>query len=96
MYVTNKKIELPTELNIAGNQIQIFNSIKILGVTIDNKLSFSKYCSQIRQAVNKKLYSIKRLLLYNLWIFPQRNNTKARQLLQYLPKQIAWIKNDNS
>lgn len=34
MFVTNKKIELPTELNIAGNQIQIFNSIKILGVTI--------------------------------------------------------------
>ncbi len=36
-------------------------SFELLGVTIDNKLSFSKYVGYLKNAVNKKLHSIKRI-----------------------------------
>ena len=36
-------------------------SFKLLGVTLDNKLTFTEHCSNIKKIVNKKLYSIKRL-----------------------------------
>ena len=35
--------------------------LKLLGVTIDSKLNFETYASMIKNSVNRKLYSIKRL-----------------------------------
>ncbi len=62
MFVTNKKnIELPNEINVDDNKIIIVDSIKLLGIIIDNKLNFSSYCSHIRKTVNRKIHSIKRL-----------------------------------
>jgi len=36
-------------------------SFKLLGVEIDNKLSFSQYVGELKRTINKKLYSIKRI-----------------------------------
>ena len=63
MFVTNKHVKnkLPKEIMINGVQVQVVESFKLLGVTIDNKLSFTKYSSDIRKIINCKLFSIKRL-----------------------------------
>ena len=41
--------------------VQVVESFKLLGVTIDNKLNFTKYTADIRTIINRKLFSIKRL-----------------------------------
>lgn len=62
MFVTNKRnLDIPNEIIIDNNNVQVVDSFKLLGISIDNKLSFSKYVSELRIAVNKRLYSIERL-----------------------------------
>ncbi len=63
MFVTNKrtKNKLPKQIVINGVQVEVVESFKLLGVTIDNKLNFTKYTSDLRKIINRKLFSIKRL-----------------------------------
>ena len=63
MFVTNKhtKNKLPKQILINDVQVQVVESFKLLGVTIDNKLNFTKYTSDLRKIINRKLFSIKRL-----------------------------------
>ena len=72
MFVTNKRVKIPKEIRVGtkfDNKIVDFNesvvtSFKLLGVTLDNKLTFLEPCSNIKKIVNKKLYSIKSLFSY--------------------------------
>ncbi len=43
MFVTAKRIKLPTEIIFKDKKIEVVPSFKLLGVEIDNKLSFSQY-----------------------------------------------------
>ena len=70
MFVTNKRIKPPKEIiidtKIVNNKtvdikVSVVTSFKLLGVTLDNKLTFIEHCSNIKKIVNKKLYSINRL-----------------------------------
>ena len=62
MFVINKRIKAPKEIEIAtGISVKVVDQFKLLGVTIDNKLNFEKYASLVKKNVNIKLYSIKRL-----------------------------------
>ena len=61
MFVTNKRVKPPQEVIIDGISIKVVPEFKLLGVTLDNKLSFGKHVSNICLAVNKKLFSIKRI-----------------------------------
>ena len=70
MFVTNKRVKLPKEINLGTKtennkpvdiNVCVVTSFKLLGVTLDNKLTFTEHCSNIKKIVNKKLYSIKRL-----------------------------------
>ena len=70
MFVTNKRVKLPKEINVGTKtvnnkpvdiNVSVVTSFKLLGVTLDNKLTFTEHCSNIKKIVNKKLYSIKRL-----------------------------------
>lgn len=46
MFVTNKRnICVPESILIDNNNVEVVNNFKLLGVTIDNKLSFEKYVS---------------------------------------------------
>jgi len=53
--------KFPTFLTIDNNNIKVVDSFKLLGITIDNKLNFSKFVGDIRLAINRRLYSIKKL-----------------------------------
>ena len=61
MYITNRRVVKPKEFNVSDNKIEVVEQFKLLGVIIDNKLSFSQHVSNIRKSVFKKLYSIKRI-----------------------------------
>jgi hypothetical protein len=62
MFVSNKRnVSLPNQISIGSNEIQVVDNFKLLGITIDNKLSFLKYVSELRILINKRLYSIDRL-----------------------------------
>ncbi len=61
MFITNKHVILPTAIEFNGKKIEVVKSFKLLGVTIDNKLNFSKYVGELRKDVNKRLFSIRRL-----------------------------------
>ena len=68
MFVT---IKLPKEIVVGSKAVNdkcdeikvsvVNNSFKLLGLTIDNMLTFVEHCSNLKKIVNKKLYSIKRL-----------------------------------
>jgi hypothetical protein len=54
MFVTNKRVKLPKEIaissKIANNEtvdlkVNVVTSFKLLGVTLDNKLTFTEHCS---------------------------------------------------
>ena len=97
MFVTNKHIKgkLPKEIEIDGNQVQVVETFKLLGVTIDNKLNFAKYTSDLRITINRKLFSIKRLFYLSMSVKIQFFKTfilpyfdYCLSLLIYFPRHI--------
>jgi hypothetical protein len=52
-------------INCNDKQIKLVNTVKILGVLVDNKLSFSEQCSNICSKVNSKTF----LLNKSLYLF---------------------------
>ena len=55
-----------TEIVIDNHSVQVVNSFKLLGIHIDNYLSFENQVAEIKRSVNKKLYSLKRLKFLSL------------------------------
>ena len=67
MIITNKKeIKIPNFIMIDGNKIKVVNEFELLGVVIDSKLNFNKHVCEVRKAINKRLYSIKRLFFLTM------------------------------
>ncbi len=56
-----RHIIFPSNIPIDNNNVEVVSSFKLLGVTIDNKLTFSNHIASVRKSVNVKLYSIKKL-----------------------------------
>jgi len=61
MFVTRKQVNIPTEICICNEPIEVVKVFKLLGVHIDNSLSFHEHIKTIKRLVNKKLYSIKNI-----------------------------------
>ena len=61
MILCNKRVDLPEEIVVGSNAIKVVKEFKLLGVTIDNKLTFKSFVANVRLNINKRLYSIKRL-----------------------------------
>lgn len=60
MFITNKHAKLPDSIQIDDQKIQRVKTFKLLGVTIDDKLTFKAFVDQQRLAINRRLYMIKR------------------------------------
>ena len=61
MFVTNRRVMLPGVLTLNGINIQVVDSFKLLGITIDNKLQFRAHCANVCKTITSKLFSIVRL-----------------------------------
>ena len=53
------KSNLPTEVIFDGTTLSVTSKLKILGVTLDSRLNFTHFVSQIIQASNFHLYAIR-------------------------------------
>jgi len=72
MFLTKKSdFELPSEIQIDGNLVEVVRTFKLLGVIIDDHLKFNEHIENMKKIVNRKLYSIKR-------IFYLANNVKLQ------------------
>ena len=61
MFISNKKLKLPTSISIANSELTIVDCFKLLGVVIDNSLNFHKHIIKVIKDINTKLFSIKKL-----------------------------------
>jgi hypothetical protein len=62
MFITNRRgLLLPKVINHELIEIEVVSSFRLLGVIIDNDLNFIQHVAETRIAVNKRLFSIKRL-----------------------------------
>ena len=43
MFVTNKRVLLPSNVLVNGVSVEVISSLKLLGVILDNRLSFSSH-----------------------------------------------------
>jgi hypothetical protein len=83
MFITNKRVTIPTTINIAGNVVEVVSSFKLLGVIIDNKLTFKNYVCHIKNNVNKRLFSFKRLFYLPLSVKLQFLKTFILPIFDY-------------
>ena len=58
MFVTNQRTRLPETITIDGIRIEIKDSVKVLGVTLDNKLRFSSF---VNSTGAKSYYHLRRI-----------------------------------
>ena len=64
MFITNKRsIQTPEFIMINNQQVKVVNDFKLLGIIIDNKLSFAKNTCKVRKSINIRLYAIQKLLI---------------------------------
>jgi len=61
MFLTKSKVKLPKSINIFGSDVEVVSDFKLLGICIDNSLTFSKYVDSLKKSVNTKLYSISKI-----------------------------------
>ena len=95
MIITKKKnIVIPEYISIENVNVKVVDSFKLLGITIDNKLDFSKYANELRNSVNKRLFSIQRLFhlsfsvklqFFKTFILP--NFDYCMTIMVYFPKK---------
>lgn len=55
MYVTNRRFQLPDNIQVEDKTIECVSKLKLLGVTLDSKLNFSDFVSQQCASINRKL-----------------------------------------
>jgi hypothetical protein len=98
MFITTKRVTglLPTETKVDEVKVKVVDHFKLLGVTLDNRLNFEKHSSEIRTAINRKLYSIKRLFYLSFSVKIQFFKTfvlpyfdYCLSLIIYYPKKVV-------
>jgi hypothetical protein len=61
MVITKQRVNKIETIKYNNININVVSSFKLLGVIIDNKLTFNDFIRETKKNINKKLYSIKRL-----------------------------------
>ena len=61
MLISNKRVKHPSNFECDGMKIDVVTSFKLLGVLIDNKLTFTDFVAASTSLINKKLFAIKRI-----------------------------------
>ena len=57
----NSKNYEPVKLEIGSTKIETKNTVKLLGITIDNKLNFEEHISELYKKASMQLNAISRL-----------------------------------
>jgi hypothetical protein len=57
----NSSTLIPENILIGDNQVEVVNEFKLLGITLDSKLSFTCFTKQLAKSVYAKLFTFKKL-----------------------------------
>ena len=94
MIVTAKqkrKISVPTFIKVGSNEVAVADNFKLLGVLIDNKLTFKQHVTNICINVNRKLFSIKRLAYLPFLVRLQFFKTFILPIFDYCLSLICYF-----
>jgi len=61
MLVSRTKHPISTHIELFGNKVEMVNEFKLLGVTIDKDLNFSKFVKALSKSIYAKVFSIKNI-----------------------------------
>ena len=61
MFITNRRIILPTAISFNKEKIEVVSKFKLLGITLDYRLNFLDFVSGLSLVINRKMFAIKRL-----------------------------------
>ena len=84
----NKNISV--EISVAGVKIKSTDSVELLGINIDNTLSFSEHIKTLCSITKNRIWSLNRICCY--LSFDQRNlifNAYIMSMFKYAP--IIWM-----
>ena len=85
---------IPKFVTFEEKKIETVESFKLLGITIDNKLCFAKQSSEIRNNVNKRLYSIKKIFYLPYSVKIQFFKTFLLPYFDYCSTLIIYFSKD--
>ena len=93
MFTWNKKWKTPKPILVGGIETELTNSVKFLGVTLDNKLNFNQHITNITKRATASLMQCKRAVGPTwgltpktcLWIY----KATIRPILSY--SSVIWI-----
>ena len=94
MIVTAKhksKMMIPTSIEIDSHEVAVTDSFKLLGVLIDNDLTFNQHIVNICKNVNMKLFSIKKLAYLPFVVRLQFFKTFILPLFDYCLSLIIYF-----
>ena len=91
MYITKKRAFRPNSLVIDGCSVEVVNEFKLLGISIDHNLFFSKYVDRLKSSVNQKIYSIKKLVYLSLNIKVQFFKTFIQPHFDYCSSLAVYF-----
>ena len=95
MFTSNKKWKPPKPITVGGIETELSNSVKFLGVTLDNKLNFNQHITNITKKATASLMQCKRAVGPTwgltpktcLWIY----KATIRPILSYSSVILIWI-----
>lgn len=85
------RLHFPSHIRIGDNDVEVVQSFKLLGVTIDNKLNFLIHASNVRRSVNIRLYSIKKLFYLPFQVKLQFFKTFILPLFDYCSTLLFYF-----
>ncbi len=83
MYITKKRIFKPKEFIFKSIKIESVESFKLLGITIDNNLNFSRHVANMRKQILTRLFSIKKLFFLSVEVKLQFFTTFILPIFDY-------------
>ena len=79
MFITNRRVILPTATSFNKENIEVVSKFLLLGITLDYRIKFLDFVSGLYFVINRKMFAIKRLFYlskavelqyYKTFIFP--------------------------
>ena len=61
MFITNKRVTKPKVVKINNHEVKVVDDFRLLGITLDSKLAFTKHVSLLSLSINRKMFAIKRI-----------------------------------
>ena len=91
MFLSKSKIKPPNTVNICGTNVEVVSDFKLLGICIDNSLTFHKHVDSHKNSVNTKLFSISKIFYLSYSIKIQFFKTYIQPHFDYCSSLTIYL-----